>query len=261
MDTFERMVNETVHSGIAPLQQSYVGVFDGYGECPVAYCGSTALFTAATGVVEAYRAAVADTDTGMRLSLRNLAHGIRCMHQLQAAGRTTRWVSAEAYLALLTSDEAYASLQGVLDAEHCDAPERLVLAFDAASLAGRLVEVRQRLEEIRSLGLCVALTGVTADFALPLLADVRVDYVFFAPTFTALTTDRNKPGVFSAVVGLLHTMGVGVVAEGVVDDDQIRELTAVECFGFLPAADYSGEFLLPKGARDMADILRDEEGV
>ena len=55
---------------------------------------------------------------------------------------------------------------------------------------------------------------------------------------------------------------MGVIAEGVHNDDEIRELTSVECFGFIPAKDYKGEFMLPLGARGKDEVLLDtEDGV
>ena len=262
MDTFERAVNETVLSGVAPLQLSYVGVFDGYGECPVAYRARTTLFTTATGAIENGRdLAQADAALGILLTQRALAHAIRCMQTLLDHERTTRWIAVEAAASLLTADDAYALLSDVLQQENCHCAERICLEFPPYVVGLDRAKVRRNIADIKSLGLLVALAPITQDFALTTLLDVPMDYVVLDASVTALATDRNKAGVLAAMIGLLHTMGASVVADGVKSDEEIRELTAVECFGFVPDRIYRGEFMLPMGARTQAEIEADEEGV
>ena len=260
MDMFERTVNATVLSGIAPLELQYVGVFDGYSECPVAYRAHTVLFTTETGVLDDL-ADFADQEVGIRLTLRNVAHAIRSMQALLDAGRTTGWISVEASASLLLSDDVYATLEAVLTAEHCECAERICLEFPPYVMGLDRAKVRRGFADIKALGLLISLAPITAEFALAGLMDVPVDQVVLSPDLTALASDRNKAGVLAATIALLNTMGVSVVALGAVDDDQIRELTTVECFGFVPTTDYTGEFLLPLGARAFKDIQADEEGI
>lgn len=260
MDMFEHTVNSTVLSGVAPLALQFVGVFDGYSECPVAYRAHTALFTTETGVLDDL-SDFAEQEVGVRLTLRNLAHGIRSMQALLDAGRSTRWIGVEASASLLLEDDVYTLLGDVLRAEHCECAERICLEFPPYVMGYDRTKVSQSFADIKALGLQIALAPVTAEFAMSSLMDVPVDYVVLSPALTALATDRNRAGVLAAVIGLLKTMDVSVVAEGVSGDDEIRELTTVECFGFVPTTAYRGEFLLPLGARALSEIKADEEGV
>ena len=261
MDQFEKIVNETLLSGIAPLQQHYVGIFDGYGECPIAYRSYTDLFTASTGVIEESRGKIDQKAIGARISIRNVVHGIRTMQNLIDQGRTTKWISVEASTSLLMEEDLFTSLDEVLKKESFSQTEKICLMFSPSVMKVESELVRKGMADIKALGLKIALGPITKEFALSSIMDLPIDVVVLASELTLLATDRNKPGVLGAMIALLHTMGVSVVAEGVENDDQIRELTTVECFGFIPTLSYRGEFLLPLGKRTEEEIEKDEESV
>lgn len=261
MDQFEKIVNETLLSGIAPLQQHYVGIFDGYVECPIAYRASTELFTASTGVIEGSRELIDLKEIGARISMRNLAHGIRTMQEMLDLGRSTKWIGVEASVSLLLEDDVFSIVEGTLKKECFSRPEKICLEFSPSVMDADREKVRKGMADIKALGLLIAIAPITRDFAISSIMDLPIDVVVLSKELTALSTDRNKPGVLGAMIALLHTMGVSVVAEGAENDDQIRELTTVECFGFIPTDSYRGEFLLPLGKRTEEEILKDEESV
>lgn len=261
MDVFERTVNETVLSGIAPVQLHYAGIYDGYTECPLAYMAHTVLFAAPVGTLEDCRPLADDREVGIRLSLAAVVHACRTLSALEDAGRHTCWLSVEGTTSLVLAPDVYDRLTAVLAAEHCVDAGRICVQLPSTVLGLDRAAVRRGLADIKAAGVRIALAPIDADCALVGLMDLPVDIVVLAPALTALATDRNKAGVLAAIAGLVHTMNIAVVADGVTDDDQIRELTAVECLGFVPAPTYSGEFMLPLGLRSAEDILRDEEGV
>ena len=261
MSVFENDVNETVLSGIAPLQQRYVGVFDGYVECPEAYVARTELFSSVNGTMKEIRELIDDKEIGVRVTMRNLAHGIRTMQALRDKGRTTRWLSIEASTSLLLCDDVFSMLDEVIKSESFTEPERICFEFLPSIMNADREKVQKGLADVKAAGFLIAIAPIDRDFALSLLMDMPVDYVVLSKEMTALTTDRNKPGFLAAMIGLLQTMRISVVADGVKNDDEIRELTTVECFGFIPTEDYSGEFLLKANARTEEEILSDEEGV
>lgn len=261
MDMYERTVNETVLSGIAPLQLTYLGVFDGFGECPVAYRAHTALFTTATGIIDDPMNVVKEDELGILVTLRALAHAIRCMETLLDRNRTTQWIAVEASGQLLLADDAYGMLVEVLEAEHCRDAKRICLEFPPYVMGLDRAKVQKSMRDVKAAGLSIGIATIDKAFAASELMDLPVDYVVLDKELSALATDRNKTGVLAAMIAFMHTMDVQCVADGVSDDDQIRELTAVECFGFVPAENYVGEFMLPMGYREEEAILADEEGV
>ena len=255
MNVFERTVNETVLSGIAPLQQNYFGVFDGYVEHPLAYRAHTTLFTTASGTVDEIRDLVNDNELGVRLSLRNLAHAIRTMQELSDKDHTIRWISVEASLSLLKNKDALALISDVLEKEHCEDASKICLEFLPYKSDDDFEQIKIGMADVKACGLMIGIAPIGQNFAISTLVDLPIDYVVLSEEMTALATDRNKPGVLAALIGLLHTMNIQVIAEGVDNDDQIRELTAVECFGFLPLPTYTGEFMLPMGSLSRDEIM------
>ena len=261
MDMYERTINDTVLSGVAPVRLTYQGVFDGYGECPVAYLAHTALFTTATGVIDDPMTPTKDDELGVLVTLRAVAHAMRTVEAMLDKERTTRWIAVEASEQLLLCANTFDLLSEVIEREHCRDPKRICLAFSPDVMGLDRAAVQQGLKDIRAAGLTVAITGIDKSFALSELMDLAVDYVVLDRSLSDLSTDRNRVGVLAALIALLHTMDVQCVAYGVVNDDQIRELGAVECFGFVPSEEYRGEFMLPIGYRDKEAVLGDEEGV
>ena len=261
MNEFETKVNETVLSGIAPLQQRFVGVFDGYVECPEAYIAHTQLFSSASGTIDNVRDLIDNDEIGVRVTIRNLTHGIRTMQSLRDNGRTTSFIGIEASASLLKEEDVSVLLEEVVGKERFSEPERICFIFTPSIMSEDRDIVKKGLSDVKALGFMIAIAPVNADFAVSAMMDLPVDYVILSKDLTALATDRNKTGVLAAMIGLLHAMRIGVIADGVNDDDEIRELTTVECFGFIPTEEYTGEFLLKAGERTMEDILTDEEGV
>ena len=254
---FERIVNETVLSGVAPVNLRYFGVFNGYDERPEALKSQTSIFTSQTGVIEDLSSVTGER--GARLTIRNIVHAIRFLQELSDKDVNIEWISVQANVSLLDEEDVYSALKSVVDAEKCASPEKIRLEFPVEVFDLDRDKVKKGFSDVKASGLGVAISPITAEFALPILMDVPVDHVVLSQKLTALATDRNKTGVLTAIIALLHTMGLKVVADGVANDDEIRELTAVECFGFIPAPEYKGEFMLPLGAMEKGKIKFDEE--
>ena len=72
--------------------------------------------------------------------------------------------------------------------------------------------------------------------------DTDVTESIRTPEVTALAVDRNKEDVLPSLVRFLRSMNVETIAAGVKNDDEIRELNKMECYGVLSDATYEGRF-------------------
>ena len=259
MDAFERIVEETVRSGIAPCGQRYEGIFDGYSEFPFAFRASAYPFTTAAGVIENALEKAEGTETGARLSVRGIVRAMRLFAELTKKRSNVRMIWVKVTGSLLDVEDLFSALSAAIEKEGFEEAEKICLEFPISILEKEKSALKRALSEIKAVGFKVALSPVKKDFAFAALTEIKFDYVFLSPEFTALAEDRSNVGVLAAIVALLHTMGVGVIAEGVMSDDVIRELTAVECAGIIPSDGYNGEFILPTGITDEKYVLSFEE--
>ena len=267
MDVFEKTVIETTRSGIAPLSMGYIGIYNGYAEFPIAYRGEASVFTTATGVVERAADKAEGTATGVKLSIRAAVHAIRLMRELIDRDSPVKIVFVKACASLFYENELSETLSSVISAEDLASPEKICLEFSAAALGGALgnaegVEALKRgFSEIKAAGFTAAISGVSDKFPFALLADIKPDHVFLSPEITAMSQDRTKKGVLEAIIALMHTIGVKVIAEGVESDEAIRDLISVEAFGFIPSEGYTGGYVFQKGVMSDAEVLEEAEGV
>lgn len=253
-----RIISETLASGVEPLRRRYRAIYDGYGDVPTAYFTETEVFTSATGVMTGYEKAVDGTDTGRRLSLSNIRSAAYALERLHEKEKNPAFVTAFVTRSFLTGDvkEDLASLEkeGVN-------PDGICLAFYEDALVLGKEKAREGISEARSMGYQTAICDFSGEQSVASVSEGNAEYVFFSEKMTALTLDRNKPGVFTALTSLLKALRFRIVLCGVKNDAQMREGTAAECYGVIPDDEYVGEFTFPKGGRDLEEILTEEDDV
>ena len=252
-ETIAKIIAETLTSGIEPLHRKYVGIYDGYGDVPTAYLTETEIFTTASGVVKEYRDAIEKNETGKRFSLSCVENAVRALNKLKKKDRRVTFVTAEVTESFLS--EGVKELEKVL--EQGVNPSEICLTFSEKALIDGGEKVAEGIADARGMGFLTAISSFNGEESLSALMKVTVDYAFLSPTVTALSSDRNKRGVFTALTGLLNPLRISAVLCGVKDDDTIRSATATECFGVIPSDEYSGQFAYKKGGRELQDILSD----
>ncbi len=133
-------------------------------------------------------------------------------------------------------------------------PSRLVLEITETALLSSSVDVRERLEMLKSLGVRIALDDFGTGYSsLTWLQSVPADVVKLDRSFVAgLSADPRKASIIQAVLWLAKSLDMSVVAEGVEDPEDwhaLRELECPSCQGYLfgkpmPAAEFD-RVLLP----------------
>jgi diguanylate cyclase (GGDEF)-like protein/PAS domain S-box-containing protein len=110
-------------------------------------------------------------------------------------------------------------------------PNRLVLEITESVLTQYAGKARERLEEIRSLGVRFAIDDFGTGYSsLSTLQHLPVDVLKIDKSFVdEVGDDSADPALVIAVLGLGKAMGLVVVAEGIEASDQVTALTRLEC--------------------------------
>ena len=261
MELFDRIVTETVQSGIEPFQLTFTGIHDCYTGMPVAYRSETDIFCSATGKLSGnYVQKIDLTETGKEFSLRNIIKAMRCVKELSDRKRKTAWISVQATTSFLTQNDLYSVVNAAIEKENFSQPEKICVELSKNIFSADRDSVRKGIADLKVLGFKTMISGFAADgFPTSALLDIPIDIAVFAPEITDLALDRNKPGVLASLIRFVRSMDVQVVGEGAKDDDIIRELSKAECFGFIPAPSYYGKFDPEKGKRPFTSVLEDKE--
>lgn len=261
MQFFDRIVSETVQSGVEPLQLTFTGIHDCYTGATVAYLTDTDVFCSATGTIsDCYIEKIDLTETGKDFSLRNLIKAMRCVKELTEKKKKADWISVHATTSFLTQNDLYSVVKAAVEKENFSQPEKICVELSDNVFSADRESVRKGIADLKVLGFKTLISGFAADgFPTSSLLDISFDVVVLAPEITALATDRNKPGVLDSLIRFARSMDVQVVGKDALDDDTIRELNKAECFGFIPASSYYGKFDPEKGKRPFDKVLEEQE--
>lgn len=261
MELFDRIVNETVLSGIEPVTLNFTGIYDCYYGNPKAYRTDAEVFCSATGKMGDVLDYIDDTETGNRFCIHNIKKAIYCVNKFIAAGRKTKWISVSGTTAFLTQNDLYSVLSRLFDGENFLNAEKIRLEFDKRIFYADRDKVVKGIADLKVSGIKTVIRGVDAEFPVSALTEIAADAVILSPKTTALSSDRNKPALFSSLIRYIRAMDVEVIADGVETDDRMREMNKAECYGFIPSADYKGKFDVTAAKRDLASALTDKENV
>ena len=123
------------------------------------------------------------------------------------------------------------TLAGLLARNRWLDPSRLVLEITETALLGYSLDVKQRLDMIKALGVRIALDDFGTGYSsLTWLQSVPADIVKLDRSFVAgLSADPRKSSIIEAVLWLARSLGMSVVAEGVEDVEDWEALRALGC--------------------------------
>jgi EAL domain-containing protein (putative c-di-GMP-specific phosphodiesterase class I) len=115
----------------------------------------------------------------------------------------------------------------------------------------------ERLERISARGVTIAIDDFGTGYSsLRYLAKLPVHTLKIDRSFiVSMATDSDSLTLVSTIVGLAHSFGLTVVAEGVDSDEQAQMLRAMKC-------DYLQGYLFgkPVPADEIAKILSEQKG-
>lgn len=260
--TRQQLVDQTIRSGVRPLDLRFQPISHPFTRFPIAYRTSTAVFSVSRGVLtEREYAYAADfgNPTGVRLAKWNIREGLRAVRAFADAGRKIDFLSVRCPASLAGVPDLYEQVRAILAEKDAD-PAKLCLEFPQSLLylAGR--EAGDAIRALRLLGLKTLLSGCgAADCPVTQLVHVPVDFVLLDESTTSLVHNRDKEGVLPQFIRYLQTLHVGVYAEGVTDDEQITSLNRLDCLGVIPARTYRGNLPYAAGNLPTEEAIRQRE--
>ena len=257
-EVLTKIIEETLASGVEPLNRRYYGIYDGYGDVPCAYLNETEVFTTESGIIKDYGRVIEGSEIGKRFSLSEIGSAHRAAEELRRNDRQIAFMTARVTRSFLSGDIAK-DLEALKGSGVNG--EQVCLTFTEETLTKGGAKVAEGIAEARGQGFKTAVYGFNGEQSLSALMKVPVDYAFISAEMTAVLRSRNKAGLFTAVTGLLRSLRIAAILCGIKDDDAIRDATASECFGIMPADDYKGQFNFGKGGRELKEIITDGESV
>jgi EAL domain-containing protein (putative c-di-GMP-specific phosphodiesterase class I) len=126
-------------------------------------------------------------------------------------------------------------------AQHRLEPSQLTIEITETALFGDLEAARTAIDELRALGVRIALDDFGVGYSsLAQLHSVELDVVKIDRSFVdRIDTDQRQVDFLEALLRLGHVVGVPVVAEGIERPEQLAELRRLGCAyaqGYLFAA-------------------------
>jgi diguanylate cyclase (GGDEF)-like protein/PAS domain S-box-containing protein len=156
---------------------------------------------------------------------------IEALRHLVAWRDELRYISVNVSPRQLAEPDFVPLLAGLLAAAPELEPGRLVLEITETALLASTVDITERLETIKSLGVRIALDDFGTGYSsLTWLQSVPADIVKLDRSFVAgLATDAKKSSIIRAVLWLAQSMGMSAVAEGVEEAADVQALREVGC--------------------------------
>lgn len=258
----EIYVARTLEAGVEPIELRFLPMYDCYEHRVIGYTGRALINSVLYGTLapKDYMPALEDESTGAELAVRSLKNTAAALLGTSADLSGLEYAGVLCPPSALTEPRLYDRLAGL--AEHTDKQilKILHLEFDRAILSLDRERVCSAFSDIRAAGFSVAVRGYgEAEFPMTALIDTAPDVVFLASSAVALSGNRETAAAVPALVRFAGSLGVRVIAEGVWNDGQVRELNSAECTAFLPSGSYRGAYELSADEGRLPRLLTERE--
>ena len=234
----------TIQSCVLPLEMRFSQINNPYRKLPRAYRSYTFINSVIEGVIppEKYSFAADQTERGVRLTKWNIAGAIGAVREFEKSGRHVEMVSARVSPQIVREDDFYGFIKDILDEHGFTDVEKLCLEFPKTVLFEDPEKTRMALLSLKLLKVKSLLSGCgDRDSAITPIFKLPFDFVILAPWLAAMASDRTKVTSFESLVGFFRGLEIGVIADGVANDEQIRILSRYDCYGYIPSSGYHGE--------------------
>lgn len=235
-----------IASGILPMETRYSQINHPYRKVPIAYRGFTYLNSIVSGVVppEKYSYASDVTELGVRLSRFNIEAAMRAVRKMETAGRKIEFITARCSPSLALEADLYEWMRALMEENNFDEPDKICLEFPQSLLYENAEQVKLSLLGLKLLKVRTMISGCGADDCpVANLIDLPVDLVLLDTKLTQMLSSRVKNRVVLQFIQFLRALPAEIVADGVLNDEQIAALSRSDCFGYIPASNYGGNVI------------------
>lgn len=242
-------VSRTLNSGVKPFDLLLTPVYDLYYGEVVSYRGYLKINSIVSGTLmpKDYLDSDASDETLVALGYRAIEKILNFGRLLKFGDFSIKWLSVKVPPALLYDDDLYENLKKII--KKADGGD-LTICLEFLPSVMKMPENRLigAFSDIKANGLKVAVEGYGGKaFSMEKLLTACPDVLFLDPVVAKLATDREKKQALAPIVNLPKTLGALVVADGIKNDDELREFRARDVFGFIPDNGYKGALDIKTG--------------
>ena len=233
----KQMVYETLEAGITPLVFDYRNVVFFGKETNVV---RTALVINSLDVgclgFEEYRFVARRSRAGVSLVKRHVEKLLRLIPTFLEKYPQIEYFTLPAFPRMILDGDLTRFLYDAFGQARDVHPSRVCLEVSADILYEDTDTVQARLEELRDLGVRVAISEVGDEFC-PLfkLNSIPFDMILLDPFATALLERPESDRLLGNMIQFLRSFGVPVIAPGLESDDQVAAAKRLECDGYSAA--------------------------
>lgn len=239
-------------SGVTPVEIDYIPVSDPYGEeinALILHYGIRSLETGSVGEDAIgrlpHRAAV-------ELFYRLIGKALAVIKKLRGIGSPVRWIAVPCPDELLRTTDAGERIREITQGDRAIRGVRVLFKKSALSDPSAF---RAIASELGNEGIATVVEGFgEKDFPMLDLIEIAPDALIMTGLIDKLN-DRNKTAAVRAVIDCGKAAGAEIVAAGVKNDTQARELRGADVFGIIPSDDYDGAFGFANDKIGLADLF------
>lgn len=233
-------VAKAVRAGVAPLELKYRAIRACNNQQSIAYRSEAVLNSLQLGTLTQTQFAgayeVSDPEgVGLRLTDWAIARALEHRSHFADEEKTDMFLSVACPVAYAEQPQFYTRLKNLLKVAGYNPKVGVKLCLEFPdSLLSSTGDVKTAMLDAKLLGVKTMIVCSDASTCpLMKLVEIPVDYVILSPKTTELLQSRNKPGVFAALVQLVHSFNSAVVADGVLNTEQMRQLSRLNCEGYI----------------------------
>lgn len=256
-------VKMTLSAGVLPLEMRFSGVYDCYTKKPVAYISYTYMNSVLSGVIppEKYTYSSDLSNRGVELSKWNIIHAIDAIKAMKEEKRNIKFVSARISPKMLLVDDVYNFMKEIFTKEDFKDNDKLCLEIPKTVLFEDEEKVRIALLNMKLLKVKTMMSGFgEKDTPISMMMNLPFDLVLLAPWLTRRIGDVDEGGKVLALLAYIKSLGIEVIGNGVLLDNQISILLRDEAFGFIPSPRFKSNKSFLKLRMTLKEAIEEEEG-
>lgn len=254
------MAELTLQSGVTPIVFDYqrVKMFES-NKAPIRTFMVLNTLELGTLTYKEYRFVARRTKQGNHMVRRHIEKLIRLIPDLLDANPEAECFTIPVYARLLKDGELARMLFDALTLYPEVPPSSVCIELSADILYEDINDARERIKELRELGVKIAICEVGDEFCPVFrLAELAFDYAFLDDFAVASLDREDNERVAGSLVKFLHFLNVKVVAPLLETDNQIAGAKSAGCDGYTVYEPLPFEVLLPSDALEEA-VAEDDD--
>ena len=239
-------------SGVAPVEIDYTPVSDPYGEEISALIVRYRIRSLETGTAEENAIERLPRRAAVELFYRLTGKALATIKKLREIGSPVKWIAVPCPDELLRTTDAGERIREITQGDRAIRGVRVLFGKSALSDPSAF---RAIASELGNEGIASVVEGFgEKDFPMLDLIEIAPDALIMTGLIEKLN-DRNKTAAVRAVIDCGKAAGAEIIAAGVENDTQARELRGADVFGIIPSADYDGAFGFVKGKIGLDELF------